>query len=241
MGAKLMAARKVALLLYSFFISVSFPVYAEDCNAQSCKGLITPPLVKKLLNDGYEKIEIKKILDLEYLFVTTSHEVNQCSIIFKIVHGKVEDTPSAGMDGKLCNISFHDKYVVSSWRDKGEWNDNVYEVVQDKWTLLFRDTCVGCQQVKRIYTNNGKNNRTILLSDGSDFLSREPLKGVIEESKVHLYSGPKESEALKAYLIRGDEFILSDMSDDGGFYKVIYKTPSGGKSYWIKSDSFSLK
>ncbi|WP_342040764.1 hypothetical protein [Aeromonas caviae] len=241
MGAELMAARNVALLFCLFLVSVSFPVYAEDCNAQSCKGFITPPLVKTLLNDGYEKIEIKKIFDLEYLFVTTSHDVNQCSIIFKIVHGKIEDTPSAGVDGKLCNISLHDKYVVSSWRDKGEWNDDVYMIIQDKWTLLFRDACVGCQQVKRIYKKDGKNNHTVLLSDGSDFLSREPLNGIVEESKAHLYSGPKESEVLKAYLIRGDEFILSDMSDDGMFYKIIYKTPSGGKNYWIKSDSFSLK
>jgi len=236
-----MVEKKVALLLYLFFISLSFPVYAEDCNAQSCRGLITPPLVKKLVNDGYEEIEIKKVLEYEYLFVTTSHEVNQCSIIFKVVHGKIEDTPAAGMDGTLCNISTHDKYAVSSWRDKGEWNDDIYEVTQDKWTLLFRDTCVGCQQVKRVFTSNGKNNRTILLSDGRDFLSRKPLKGVVEESKVHLYNGPKESEILKAYLIRDDEFILSDMSDDGEFYKVIYKTPSGERNYWIKSESFSLK
>ncbi|WP_421241207.1 hypothetical protein [Aeromonas enteropelogenes] len=236
-----MILRKKICLWVLLLISGSFPCFAETCNAASCGGLVIPPIAKKLINDGYENVEIRELLGNKYLFITTSHEVNRCSVIFEVVNNEIDKTPKAGLDGKLCNVSTNNGYVISSWRDKGEWNENIYENIKNKWTLIFSDACVGCQQVKRTVLNNGKVNRTILVSDGSDFLSREPLVGFIEASKTYLYSGPRENLALKAYLIKGDEFILSDMSNDGMFYKINYKSSSGEKSYWIKSESFSLK
>ncbi|SIR55832.1 hypothetical protein [Aeromonas veronii] len=228
-------------LLALLLIGGSASCFAETCNADTCGGLVIPAIAKKLITDGYESVEIKKLLGNEYLFLTTLHDVNRCSVIFKVTNNKIDENPTAGLVEKLCNVSTNNGYVISSWRDKGEWNENIYENNKGKWKLTLSDSCVGCEQVKRIFLDNGKVIRTILVSDGHDFLSREPLVGVIEESKAYLYSGPREKLALKAYLVKGDEFVLSDMSGDGLFYRINYKSSSGEKSYWIRTEDFSLK
>ncbi|WP_241609551.1 hypothetical protein [Rosenbergiella australiborealis] len=80
------------------------------------------------------------------------------------------------------------------------------------------------------------------MSEGDDLSTRKPLNGVVVVQKISLYSQPNEQAKIKAYLVKGDEFKLSDMSDDGSFYQIEYTTSSGKQlSYWIRSESFELK
>ncbi|KAB8311653.1 hypothetical protein EH228_09690 [Erwinia endophytica] len=237
-----MTIRKLPLLIALYLIGVCANSYAEMCTEKSCGGLPLPASAQQFIANGYSKIDIATLVNGKYLFLSSESDVNKCSVIFKIEAGKIENRPSAGQDGKLCNISETESSVVSSRRDQGIWYNDVYQVAPGKpWVLLFTDSCADCQQVKRIYFTNGIESRKELLSEGEKISSRKILNGVISIQKSFLYSQPDNKKKTKAYLIKGDTFTLTDMSDDGEFYQINYK-PSTGKnvSRWIKSDDFDL-
>lgn len=217
--------------------------YAATCNAQECDGYKIPLEIQGVIHNGYENIAVINISGFKYLSVTTKNDVNKCSVLFKIDSQIVNSTPTVGVKEQICNITTHDSNIISSWRDSGKWNDDVYQVNSDgMWKLLFRDSCVGCDQVKRTYFNSGKVSGTSLLADGNNFSDRKPLIGKVDVDKANLYKQPDIEMQLKAYLIKGDSITLIDMSDDGAFYKVKYSISSGKNIfYWIKSDDFSLQ
>lgn len=243
MGIRLMALTKVMILITLSVISISVNSYASECTIKSCNGLMLPASTQKFISKGYEDIEIKEINNNRYLFLSSRNDVNKCSVVFKIDDNQIESAPSAGESGSVCNVSEINGKVVSSYRDQGMWFDDIYLVSSGKhWTLLFSDSCTDCQQVKRTYYKNGIENRTELLSGGDNYSSRKPLKGVIIVQKSSLYSQSDEHKKIKSYLIKGDTFILTDMSEDGDFYQINYTSQSGKNSlYWIKTDSFDLK
>lgn len=179
----------------------------------------------------------------KFLFLSSDGDVNKCSILFKIDGDKFNEDPVIGLDANFCNVTQMGGSVISSWRDKGVWNSNVYRVdSQGKWVLLLNDSCTNCQQVKMRYFKNGVVIRKILFSEGEGYISRKELSEYIKIPKAFLYKKPDEKIKTSAYLIDGDSFSLIDMSDDGVFYQIEYKSPSGNISqYWINSDDFEIK
>lgn len=235
---------KGAVIIFALgLILVTVNGYAADCNIKSCDGLTLPESVHNFIAKGYADIEIITLNNNKYISLSSESDVNKCVVIFNVKGNKVEKKPSAGEDGKLCNLSDVNGNVVSSYRDQGVWFNDVYQISSEKeWDLLLSDSCADCQQVKRTYYTNGVKNHVELISEGGDYSTRKPLSGVILAQKATLYSMPDEKKKLKEYLVRGDLFKLLDMSNDGAFYQLEY-TPSSGKKrvYWIKSDDFDLK
>lgn len=139
---------------------------AQVCTAGKCYGVKLP-----YIEQGYSEIRILDILNKKYLILTSAGDVNKCSVLFEVKADVVDEVPIKFGDGKICNLSVVGKYVTSSWRDKGMWNEDVYEIAHDgKWHFLFKDECVGCQQVKRSLFKNGQIYKTQLLSDSVNFL-----------------------------------------------------------------------
>lgn len=227
---------------FYIFILTPFFVMAQVCTAEKCDGVKLPSVVTTYIEQGYSEIRTLDILNKKYLMLTSAGDVNKCSVLFEVKADVVDEVPIKFGDRKVCNLSVVGKYVTSSWRDKGMWNEDVYEIAHDgKWHFLFKDECVGCQQVKRSLFKNGQLYKTQLLSDSVDFSSRKELSGKVNVVKAYLYAAPDDKSKLKAYLIEGDVFMLIDMSDDGEYYKVKYKSLSGKTSfYWIRSDDFLL-
>ncbi|MEK9537103.1 hypothetical protein [Pantoea agglomerans] len=206
-------------------------------------GLTLPEAAKDFVSKGYSNVSVNLLNNTKYLYLSSESDVNKCSVVFKVNNNRIENTPSAGADGKLCNITGNDGRVISSRRDQGVWFNDVYRLSSDdEWSLLFTDSCADCQQVKRIHYKNGVKDYEELMTGGDDYKNRKPLNGGISVDKAFLYSAPDESKKTKAYLIKGDAFSLVDMSEDGSFYKINYKPASGkSKVYWVKSDDFDLK
>lgn len=238
-----MVLKKIHELIILSIISISSNCYAAMCTSQSCDGYTLPDSTMKFIDQGYSEIKISSLLNEKYLFLTSENDVNKCSILFRVSVNGIDELPVAGEGRNLCNMSIINNKIVSSWRDQGKWNDDVYEVNQNgKWSLIFNDSCIGCSQIKRTFFKNGNVNHSILLADGDDFLSRKELTGKIEIKKSFLYKGPRKKEKSKAYLIKGDIFSLIDMSDNGEFYKINYKSSSGKNIiYWIRTDDFSFQ
>jgi hypothetical protein len=96
--------------------------------------------------------------------------------------------------------------------------------------------------VKRSYFSDGKVTESSLMTDGNDFTERKTLVGQIIADKAILFKKPNINMKSKSYLVKNDVVTLIGMSDDGGFYKVNYKTTSGKNIVsWIESDDFSLQ
>ncbi|WP_267432428.1 hypothetical protein [Erwinia psidii] len=241
--SKIMALNIMALLI--LLGTSTFSLFAKPAGRipASFDGLTYPEVAQEFISKGYSDASINLLNDIKYLYLSSESDVNKCSVVFRVKNGRVDNTPSAGADGKLCNISESDGNVISSRRDQGIWYDDVYQVPSEgKWLLLFTDSCADCQQVKRIHYKNGIKESEELLSGGGGYKNRKPLNGKISGKKAFLYSKPDELGKLKAYLIKGDVFSLVDMSEDGSFYKINYKPASGkSKVYWVKSDDFDLK
>ncbi len=237
-----MSLKKIIMLTALSLINISANSYTTDCNTKVCDGMTLPAPSQKFIEKGYANIEVKMLNDSKYLFLSSEGDVNKCSVIFKIQNDKIENYPAAGEDGKLCNVTAINDHVVSSYRDQGAWINDVYKTLPEQpWTLLFSDFCADCQQVKRVYYKDGKQSSQELMSEGEDYSKRKSLNGVVLTQRASLYSQPNEQGMLKAYLIKGDRFKLSDMSGDGSFYQIEYTASSGKKmSYWIKSDDFEL-
>lgn len=238
---------KFKKVLYQFIFSLflltnAASSLASTCNSKKCDGYILPESASDFISQGYSNVSVQLISGYKYLLLTTLNDVNKCSVLFKVNENSVDSTPLIGTKGQICNISTRDGKVVSSWRDAGKWNDDVYQVSPDGgWNLLFRDSCVGCDQIKRSYFTNGKEIGSVLMSDGDNFTLRKNLTGKIIVDKSILYKSSNINGGSKGYLIKGDIVSLIDMSGDGGFYKVKYKAESGKViTDWIKSDDFSL-
>lgn len=238
-----MKLSKIILLFMLVTVNIYGNIYASTCTAISCEGVTLPSSARKFIEKGYEHIEVSVLDNDKYLYLSTESDVNKCSVIFKFHDDKIEDIPFAGEDGNLCNISKVNGNIVSSWRDKGVWYNDIYQVLPGKkWVLLFTDSCVDCQQVKRIYYKNGIVSHEVLMTGGHNHETRKPLYGIISVQKAPLYSNPDEEGKTKAYLVKNDEFALVNMSDDGSFYKINYKSSLGKEAlYWIKSDDFEVK
>ncbi|MEF3097797.1 hypothetical protein QFJ66_00460 [Raoultella terrigena] len=238
-----MMLRKMILLAVLSISGISVNAYSAEYTFLSCEGLALPASAQQFISKGYSDIKISTLGNSKYLYLSSENDVNKCSVVFKVDSNHIENVPTAGEDGKLCNISELNGNVVSFRRDQGRWYNDVYKISPEKsWVLIFTDSCADCQQVKRIYYKNGIKEREELLSEGTNYSTRKPLSGMISIQKAFLYSKPDEQKKMKAYLIKGDVFTLTDMSDDGTFYQVNFKT-SVGKNvlYWIKSDDFELK
>lgn len=178
------------------------------CTVQRCDGMELPSVASEYIGQGYSDIKIDSIFNEKYLFLTSADDVNKCTVLFEIKDGLINKNPILGIDGKVCNLSVLDKYVISSWRDKGMWNEDIYEIAPDgKWSLLFNDECVGCQQVKRSFFKNGQRYKTKLLSGSDDLPSRKELSGKVGVTKAYLYDEPDDKRKLKAYLV--EEMFLS--------------------------------
>lgn len=232
------------LIFFSLcFILLIANSYASDCNLKVCNGLVLPESAHRFIMKGYKDVGIKIFNNNKYIFLSSESDVNKCSVIFNVKDGQVESIPPAGEDGKLCNILEVNGNIVSSYRDQGVWFNDIYQISSEKtWVLLFSDSCADCHQIKRTYYTNGAISRVELMSEGDNYSIRKPLSGVVLVQKAILYSMPDEQKKLKAYLVKGDVFKLSDMSDDGFFYRINYVSSSGKeKVYWIKSDDFVLK
>jgi hypothetical protein len=210
---------------------------------ESTEGFNIPNKAREIITKGYNKVSIKSILGVKYLVLTNEHDINKCSILFKIDKQLIETAPLIGIKEQICNIKIRHNKIISSWRDSGEWNDDIYQVnLEGKWILLFRDTCVGCDQIKRTYFSNGEAKNTVLFTDGSDFSERKILTGQITVDKANLYNNSNVDMKTNSYLIRGDNITLTDMSGNGEFYKIEYRTSSGKKiTSWVKSDTFLFK
>lgn len=235
--------RKIIFFAVLGSSGMSENAYSEECTFTSCEGLALPSSAQQFISKGYAEVKINTLNNSKYLYLSSESDVNKCSVIFKIDNNHIENTPTSGADGKLCNISELNGNVVSSRRDQGRWYNDVYQTSPGKlWHLLFTDSCADCQQVKRTYYKNGIKDREELLSEGDNYSIRKPLNGIVSIKKAFLYSKPDEQKKMKAYLIKGDVFTLTNMSDDGSFYQVDYKSPAGKRVlYWIKSDDFDFK
>mgnify|MGYP001131893574 CR=1 FL=1 len=226
-----------------FFILPSCS-FAQDsiCNVNTCAGFPVPLIVKDFIKNGYEKINLVTILGEKYVIVTTENEINKCAVLFPVNEVGIAKTPVNFQNNNFCNYSILDGKVISSWKDTAKWYDDIYQLNNNNWVLLFRDECVGCSVVKRIYFENSKPSATLLLSDGSDFTKRSKIFGVISVQKASLFRSANFDDKLKAYLIKGDVFDLTDMSPDGNFYKISYKMKNAKTlTAWISYDDFSLK
>jgi len=232
----------MGLFLLMVFSGIGRVSYASSCDSMSCGGYNIPFNVKTIISEGYEKIYISSYGNKKYLTLTTNHDVNQCSVLFLIENERISSTPAIGRGRSLCNVSVHDDKVVSSWRDQGKWNNDIYHINSSGgWVLLFSDSCIGCSQTKRTFFFNEKETDTILLSDGDDFTKRLPLEGQVSVERADLFKNADIDMKTKACLIKGDHVELLDMSENGDFYKIKYKTSTGKIIiYWIQSEDLSV-
>jgi hypothetical protein len=86
------------------------------------------------------------------------------------------------------------------------------------------------------------------LASALDFGAAEPLhqdpgqqvKNVVSD-KANLLSAPNASAVTRGYLIKGDEVLVVNRSDDGRYREVIYTSPKHGKvDRWVKCEDINF-
>lgn len=66
------------------------------------------------------------------------------------------------------------------------------------------------------------------------------MKNVVTD-KAHLLSAPNASAVTRGYLIKGDEVLVVNQSDDGRYREVIYASPKHGEiDRWMKCEDTNL-
>lgn len=98
-------------------------------------GLTLPEAAKDFVSKGYSNVSVNPLNNTKYLYLSNKSDVNKCSVVFKVNNNRIENTPSAGADGKLCNITGNDGRVISSRRGQGVWFNDVYRVSSDDFDL----------------------------------------------------------------------------------------------------------
>lgn len=66
------------------------------------------------------------------------------------------------------------------------------------------------------------------------------MKNVVAD-KAHLQSAPNSSAVTRGYLIKDDEVLVANRSDDVRYREVIYASPMHGKiDRWMKCEDINF-
>ncbi|HGN1208074.1 TPA: hypothetical protein ACKRPP_003576 [Proteus mirabilis] len=223
-----------ACLILMLLMNINM-VYADVENIKKYEKYNIPISVKDIIENGYYDIEIKTISNNKYFIATSENEVNKCSIFFKIENNSINPISIMGVNEPICNVTIDNDKLISSWRDEGVWNESVYKIDSNReWRLLLKDSCVGCDYIKRVSINeNGEFEKSLLLNNENPYL-RKKLYGTVVVDKAKLYKNENDNIS-NAYLIKGDMFVLTDISMNGDFFQIKYKTNTGKFIIkWIK-------
>lgn len=223
-----MTLNKISLI--ALLSLATFSVFANSAGRvpTTYDGLTLPEAAKDFVSKGYSNVSMNLLNNTKFLYLSSENDVNKCSVVFKVNNNRIENTPSAGADGKLCNITGNDGLVISSRRDQGVWFNDVYRVSSDdEWSLLFTDSCANCQQVKRIHYKNGVKDYEELMTGSGDSKNRKPLNGCVSVDKAFLYSAADELKKRKRISLKGMSSHLLICPRMAPFIRSITSQPAG--------------
>lgn len=171
------------------------------------------------LEDIYDSVALKDLtgdgMD-EVIFHLEGGGVNACSRVLSYSNDDHSLKELLFKGGSLCNFKLKDGHVISFYRDRGAWSEDVYSFKSGKANILISDRCIGCGQVQREqYLSNGSMVRS-LVTDDPDVNKRVPLLAYVVALKARIFSAPDSRQMTNKYLISGDEVELLDFHDTQG-------------------------
>lgn len=198
------------------------------CKDNNCIPINPPKSLLRDIQDGYTDLSIDFITSsrLAELIATNAAEgsVNYCSVVYQYNENSGTLSRLEIKPGPICNYKKHQDYLVSSYRDGAKWFEDIYKISQGGINIELSDSCVGCEQVSRIFHKDGSK---LLVSDAANFMERKPLTSEVTVERAPLYSSPEEKARTKMYLIKNDKVTLLDYSapdSDECWYLTRYKT-----------------
>ncbi|WP_421682962.1 hypothetical protein HKW98_18545 [Stutzerimonas urumqiensis] len=226
------AHQSASHIKFVFSSPTSLPVRA--CLSGKCKTIAPSQEMLESIENGYSEISLDDLtLDGNPEVVLTHREegnVNVCSNIYRYdLHSgffsRLEIQPK-----QLCNYSITNRQIISSYRSKAKWHEDIYSIKDDGLVLEISDSCVGCDQVERtVYLPGGKTEQ-LLVTNNIDHRLRTPLSTTITSRKATLYREPGLKAPTKMYLVEGDKVDLiafTETENSGFWYQIKYATAKG--------------
>jgi hypothetical protein len=218
--------------------------YVEICTEKGCS-------IKNLPQTDFENPSIKlhdldadKVPELIVTEGSANGAVNVCSLIFRInTIGEFEVIKTNENAQEMCNISFHNGKIVSSYRDAANWFDDVYYYKHGKLVLEMRDKN---GEIRTLFNKEGKAiNSFMIMNDSKKWFDREKLTASIKSEKAMLYNSPSLNDVSKMYLIKNDPVIIKDFqySKNGSvlFYLIEYTNAKNVKiKKWVAEKSLTI-
>jgi len=226
------------------------PPYLEICGNKICRKIFLPETDTK---DVYFDVPAFSLLDIDAdgipeLIVTEvgldGAVVNVRSLLFRINNKNVFEmvySDSKEYDGiYLYNITFYNGKVVSSYRERASWYDDIFVYLHGKLILEMRDIN---GFIRTVFDQNGMVIDSYLINnEDKRWYERERQTARITSPKAVLYNSPNLHDISKIYLVKGDSVNLIYSSGEGIiFYLAEYTTEKNKKiRKWIKKDALEL-
>lgn len=217
------------------------------CQAERCTALTPPSDMLAAIRDGYNQISVDDLtLDrTPEIILTHSAEgsVNTCTRIYRYDAALGALRPLDDSKRQLCNYTVTHNHVISRYRSAATWHEDIYERKNNDLELVYSDSCVGCDAIKRTRYLDGARTDTVLVTNNLDHWLRTPISTTVLSKKATLYREPHIDQPTKAYLISGDEVVLTDVTsdDDNFWYRIRYTTVKGKPiEGWLRCDDTKL-
>ncbi len=216
------------------------------CKDDQCAPVSLPQLLINDIKDGYSELSIDYITSSSHpeLVATNAVEgsINRCSVVYQYNENSGTLSRLEIKPGPICNYKKYQDYLVSSYRDGAKWFEDIYRISQGGIKIELSDSCVGCEQVSRVFHKDGSK---LLVSDAENFMERKLLTSEVTVERAPLYSRPEEKARTKMYLIKNDKVTLLDYSaPDSGecWYLTRYKTATEKNiEKWLKCEHLKTK
>jgi hypothetical protein len=214
------------------------------CNAKSnCENIVPNGDLKQAIDDGYEKLSIVDIYkDGNQEVAATS--AGGCSKFFSVsrsTHAFSVLNISAN-DKDICNYQIADNHLISSYKLDSKQYEDIYELKDGIYQLVFSDGCVGCDQITRSVYQDGKISGKLLVTGQGNYAERRPVTSSVIAGKAWLYSEAASASITKNYLIKGNKVQLLKFNDADGLWYLVKYGAKENKSIikWIKCEDLEI-
>lgn len=200
-----------------------------NCNNQHSESCDSYKVPEELKDDVIESdLSVDTFLNKKYVLMTPKNNssANVCYSLHLITHNiiAVNESSLLGENQSLCLYQKINNQLVSRFKDAAQWNEILYVEQDGTYQPLFKDECIGCGKVERVYYYP-QGNKSVIVTDNEAITDRKPIiKNIIE--KTHLLNMPLANDKTKMYLIPGDKVKLLKKQDN--FYLIEYANSKKG-------------
>jgi hypothetical protein len=209
LGYALIANAEETQITLSGFAEGALPIVSIRQNERT-RDLALPLEFMNEIGDTYEEVHVEDLNgdgQNEVVFQLPRGGANSCVKVLNYDRRDDKLIELVFRKGGLCNYTITSGQIISSYRNRAKWIDDVYEIKHGVANLILSDESEDLgQKVRTLFENDGV--VKFLVTDSPHVDDRVPITATVITPKARIYLSPENAAPTKKYLIAGDEVSI---------------------------------